>query len=69
MPCSRVERLLFVSDAAQGMGVGTALFDHLKSFASFLQIEAIRSFRILRLWAFTGGLELSKKGSSRRLVE
>jgi GNAT superfamily N-acetyltransferase len=34
--------LLFVSDAAQGMGVGTALIDHLKSFASSLHISVIK---------------------------
>jgi GNAT superfamily N-acetyltransferase len=34
--------LLFVSDATQGMGVGTALIDHLKSFASSLHIEVIK---------------------------
>jgi GNAT superfamily N-acetyltransferase len=34
--------LLFVSDGVQGLGVGTALIDHLKSFASSRYIEAIK---------------------------
>jgi GNAT superfamily N-acetyltransferase len=34
--------LLFVSDGVQGMGVGTALIDHLKLFASSLYVEAIK---------------------------
>jgi GNAT superfamily N-acetyltransferase len=34
--------LLFVSDRAQSMGIGTALIDHLKSLASSLHIDVLR---------------------------